>query len=203
MIEDGNITKKKILETALRLFSKNGFSATSVRQICREAGFRESVIYNHFASKYDILRIIFLIEVDSVRNEFFREVDIEMMQKNPKDVLYLIADRIMIYANDENRARFLRVIMMEMFRDSRAKKLIKEDVFENGKVMLKEIFLQMMKAGIIKEKDPQILANEFLGPLIFFNLEHLLRNSSNENITFRHNLIQEHIDFFWEKIKTN
>ncbi|QXM05355.1 TetR/AcrR family transcriptional regulator [Crassaminicella indica] len=203
MIDDGNPTKQKILETSLRLFSKNGYSATSVRQISREAGFRESVIYNHFSGKYDILKTLYDVEIASVRSEFLKNIDIDEIKKDPKRFLQRIADKIMIYSNDEDRAKFLKVIMMEMFRDSRAKELVKKDIFENSKIMLKNIFFKMRKAGLIKEKDPLMLANEFLATLIFFNLEHLLSNERNENKAFRHNLVKKHIDFFWENVKLN
>ncbi|QEK11514.1 TetR/AcrR family transcriptional regulator [Crassaminicella thermophila] len=199
MKEDGNGTKLKILEASLRLFSKNGFSATSVRQISKEAGFRESVIYNHFSGKYDILKTLFYIEIDSVRKDFLKEIELENIKNNPKGLLMSIADRFMGYSKDTKRSKFLKIIIMEMFRDSRAKELVKKDLFENGKIMLKNIFLNMIKLGIMKEKDPQILANEFLAPLFFINLEYLL--SSDENTFDKHKLVKEHIDFFWESVK--
>ncbi|QZY55838.1 TetR/AcrR family transcriptional regulator [Crassaminicella profunda] len=201
MIDDGNPTKQKIMETSLQLFSKNGYSATSVRQISREAGFRESVIYNHFAGKYDILKNLYFIEIKSVRKIFLKDIDMKWMKEDPKKFLMVIADKIMIYSNDEDRAKFLKIIMMEMFRDHQAKELIQKDVFENGKIMLEHIFLKMMKVGLIKEKNPLILANEFLGPLIFFNLDHLLSNFSDKNRESRDDLIKSHIDFFWENVK--
>lgn len=191
------------METSLRLFSKNGYSATSVRQISREAGFRESVIYNHFAGKYDILKNLYVIEIASIRKIFLKDINIKQMKSNPKEFLRSIADKIMIYSNDENRAKFLKIIMMEMFRDSSAKELIQKDIFENGKSMLKNIFSQMIREGFIKEKDPFILANEFLGPLMFFNLNHLLSNASDKNSEYRYYLVKAHIDFFWENVKTD
>jgi len=49
-------TRDRIIYAALTLFSQNGFSATSVRQIAQEVGIRESSIYNHFSSKDEILK---------------------------------------------------------------------------------------------------------------------------------------------------
>ena len=44
-------TKEKILDTALELFSRQGYDGASVRDIARAVGIRESSLYNHFPSK--------------------------------------------------------------------------------------------------------------------------------------------------------
>jgi AcrR family transcriptional regulator len=47
--------KEKFLAAALRMFARNGFVATSTRDICNEVGLAHSAIYNYFASKEAIL----------------------------------------------------------------------------------------------------------------------------------------------------
>jgi AcrR family transcriptional regulator len=51
----GEKTKNLILSKSLQLFSENGYSGTSVRNISSAVGLRESAIYNHFRSKKDLL----------------------------------------------------------------------------------------------------------------------------------------------------
>ncbi len=48
-------TREAILEAALRLFLRQGYHATGVREIAREAGVSLGAAYNHFASKEQIL----------------------------------------------------------------------------------------------------------------------------------------------------
>ena len=48
-------SKQKILEEALRLFSTNGYEATSIRQITDTVGIRKASLYSHFQSKREIL----------------------------------------------------------------------------------------------------------------------------------------------------
>lgn len=52
--------KDQILEVAARLFRKKGFKATSVRMIAAELGMEASSLYNHIASKQEILRELLL-----------------------------------------------------------------------------------------------------------------------------------------------
>ena len=53
-MERGN-TKQEILETALDLFSRQGYEATSIAQIAEAVGIRKASMYSHFASKQEIL----------------------------------------------------------------------------------------------------------------------------------------------------
>ena len=47
-------TRSNILEVANLLFSKNGYDATGVAEICSEAGVSKGAFYHHFASKQAI-----------------------------------------------------------------------------------------------------------------------------------------------------
>ncbi len=55
----GPLTRKQILDGALRLFSEKGFARTSVRDIAGEAGITDAAIYYHFASKRDLFEALF------------------------------------------------------------------------------------------------------------------------------------------------
>ena len=50
--------KEKILETALHLFAKKGYSSTPVSLIAKTAGVSQGLLYNFFASKEDVLKEI-------------------------------------------------------------------------------------------------------------------------------------------------
>ena len=46
-------TKEAILLEALDLFSERGFDGTSIRDIARAVGIRESALYKHFVGNPD------------------------------------------------------------------------------------------------------------------------------------------------------
>lgn len=50
------VTRQRILTASMRLFSRQGFARTTVRDIAREAGITDAAIYYHFANKDDLLR---------------------------------------------------------------------------------------------------------------------------------------------------
>jgi AcrR family transcriptional regulator len=50
--------KQHILESALKLFSKVGYEATSTRSIAQEAGVSEGLIFRHFQNKEGLLKYL-------------------------------------------------------------------------------------------------------------------------------------------------
>ncbi len=47
-------TKDKIMEAGLRLFSRKGFSMTSIKEIAQTAGISTGLIYRHFSTKEEL-----------------------------------------------------------------------------------------------------------------------------------------------------
>jgi AcrR family transcriptional regulator len=52
------VRREQILETALKLFAMQGFDATSTRQIAKEAGIAEGLIFHYFPTKASLLTAI-------------------------------------------------------------------------------------------------------------------------------------------------
>ena len=46
-----DVTRRKIAKSAIKLFVKQGFAATSISQIAQKAKINQSLIYHHFGSK--------------------------------------------------------------------------------------------------------------------------------------------------------
>jgi len=70
--------RQTILKTAANLFATQGFDATTTRQIAREAGVTEPLIYYHFKGKDDLFTRI----IDNTFSEYFSRID--KLEKNPE-----------------------------------------------------------------------------------------------------------------------
>lgn len=68
-------SRDRILACAVRLFADQGFAATSVKQIAREAGVAQGAMYTYFASKDELLREIFDLAMADVRSTFAADAD--------------------------------------------------------------------------------------------------------------------------------
>lgn len=52
-------TKKKIFESAIKLFTQKGYENASINDIADTIGIRQSAVYNHFRSKQELLDTIY------------------------------------------------------------------------------------------------------------------------------------------------
>jgi AcrR family transcriptional regulator len=59
-VTKGERTRQQIIQAAHRLFVERGYHGTSMRQIAKQAGLALGSIYNHFASKEEILAVVMI-----------------------------------------------------------------------------------------------------------------------------------------------
>ncbi|HEX6135706.1 MAG TPA: TetR/AcrR family transcriptional regulator [Longimicrobiales bacterium] len=63
-------SRELILTTALELFARHGYAATSVRMIAREAGISLGLLYNYYDGKEALLRAVFERTMADVQASF-------------------------------------------------------------------------------------------------------------------------------------
>lgn len=68
-------TKEKILDAAEKLFVNNGFSATSLRAIIKEAGVNTASVHYHFGSKEALIEAVFKRRVADMNRERLQLLD--------------------------------------------------------------------------------------------------------------------------------
>src|SRR6476661_6614120 len=59
--EEDPPAKREILRAAMKLFSRHGLAATSIRDIAGESGYTNPALYKHFASKEELALYLFEI----------------------------------------------------------------------------------------------------------------------------------------------
>lgn len=75
--------QEKILETALRLFANDGYTATSTNKIAKEAGVSEGLIFRHFGNKKGLLNAI----MQSAAQKLFSAIEHILLESDPKSVI--------------------------------------------------------------------------------------------------------------------
>jgi AcrR family transcriptional regulator len=63
-------TRQRLIETALRLFARDGYTETSVKGIAQEAGVAQGLLYHYFASKEALLQAIFAECMTQIQESF-------------------------------------------------------------------------------------------------------------------------------------
>lgn len=106
----GQQTREQLIEAALHQFAANGYHGTSMRQIAEAAGVAVGGIYNHFASKEEILKAVILAyhPLTAVA-PMLAELEGESFEA----LLRTVAHRF--YALVKARPELLNVLFMELF----------------------------------------------------------------------------------------
>jgi len=193
-------TKDLILDVALDLFSEKGFAATSIREIAKGVGIRKSSIYNHFASKDDIFRTLFSVFGAKTIKEIFESDDLRKKIDQPYEFFKTYARLIKEFLNNQEEQKLLKVMLIE-HNSQIVQRIMKEKFLGEDIEIIMGIFNEMIEKGLIKPYDPLTLANQFIGPLVFIRIQHLLLSYESNDFSRIYNLIDEHIEFFWNAIK--
>lgn len=99
---------KLILDVALRLFSQQGVSSTSLATIAKAAGVTRGAIYWHFKNKSDLFNEIWELSDASIS-----DLEIEYRAKFPNDPLSVIRE-ILVYVLEATVTEERRRLMMEI-----------------------------------------------------------------------------------------
>ena len=157
----GEQTREQILDAALSLFLQQGYNGTSMRQIAAEAGIALGGIYNHFPSKEELFRQVFL------RQHPYQGTLPAILAadgQSPEELVRDLADRML--AALRQRPGFLQLMLIE--------------IVEFQSVHMSEVFnivfpaafqvIQRLVAehpGLIRPIPPAVILRTFIG--LFFS----------------------------------
>jgi AcrR family transcriptional regulator len=82
--------KEHLIDTALRLFERDGYHATGIDRILAEAGVAKMTLYNHFRSKDELILAALRARDSRFRNEVMREL--AARSEDPAERLVLVFD---------------------------------------------------------------------------------------------------------------
>ncbi|MGH1387320.1 TetR/AcrR family transcriptional regulator [Kordia sp.] len=124
--------KRKVLETATKLFSELGFEKTSMALICKEAKVSKGLVYHHFESKETILIEIFtsstlkMVELNVITDDTIE----------PKKELKQLINNVFFQL--ENDKLFFQFNLNIMFQPS-TRSLLEVHIKERADILFKSV----------------------------------------------------------------
>lgn len=193
-------SKAVIEKISLNLFSKYGFTGTSIRMIAKNAGVRESAIYNHFSSKADLLNKIF--DKFNSGKTGGQILDDKLLEEivNPPVFMKKFFNKLFEIWNSEIETMIFKIIILEQFSNKNEIIPTIDKYFQPVREIWEMIFIEMIKHNVIKKSDPKLLVDEFLSYIFLLRIKSLTEQDNDNKKIIRK--INSHIDFFWDKIKT-
>ena len=161
-------TRQRILEVALRLFSTQGYAATSTRQLAKEAGVSEGLIFHHFGTKDELLFSI--LKTKHTLAAEVRKILYDYRDRRALDCLRAIAFcvRTLVYAETNP-------VCMLMF-ESQTNEVLHgkfQNIMEETAGLFSQFLKNKIAAGELrKEVSTKSMALGFMGSLIQFFILH-------------------------------
>ena len=168
-MEIGN-TKRSIMETALQLFSVQGYDATSISQIADAVGIRKASLYSHFASKQDILdslleEVLQQYEQHSVFAGKDWEKDPSGLPMNSDEAVTMVQGQLQYIVHDPLIQRGRKMLVIEQFRNSRLAKIQTRQNYTDIMSYFTGMIRCLIEKGVLKDEDPQMMASQFCLPV--------------------------------------
>ncbi len=197
-------TKENILQTALRLFARDGYEAVSVSMIAGELGVTKGALYKHYANKQAILDAIveriYQLDREQARKSNMPE---ETREQSFEAYTYISVQQLETFALEQFRfltedgfaAQARRLLILEQYRNTTLMDLYQRWLVTGPLNYLEDIFREMMRRGIVQEEDAELLALEFYAPLYLL----LSAADAASNNTGCPRLLLEHIKYFTQK----
>ena len=176
-------TKESILEEALRQFSQKGFDGTSMSDIAKPLGITKAALYKHFESKQQIFdEIIVESEVkykDVLEKLSVHYTDDSNKKMNKKDVdVYSgisaegLCENVLTFVrfsmSDEYSRQVRRMLTISQFQSRELGEMYTRRYVETMLGYDEKLFEQLIKAGVIKQGNPKVLAAMFYAPVIMY-----------------------------------
>lgn len=197
-------TKEKILQTALRLFARDGYEAASVSDIAGELGITKGALYRHYKNKKDIFDSIVerMYQIDAERAKKF-EVPEETFDRSPEPYRSTDMDKVRAFmeaqfdflTEDEFACNFRKMLILEQYRNPKIAELYQKCLVSGPVSYIEDLFREMAERGIWDKSDPKQLALEFYAP--FYLLLSISDTAPDKKESA--NLLKKHIERFIEK----
>ena len=199
-----NETRERILEVSLSLFSEYGFSAVSIRDICKMVSIKESTIYYHFKNKYAIFEELlyrFQSKADSMMGHLTSQISSETHTFGDNFYFEICNHFFEHYLMDEFCNKIMRIMQIEQFNNEEVQKIYKHWMFAEPLKFQSSIFQRLMDIGIMEKADSEYMAIKYYAPIFFFAQKWLLcgKLSEENKEAFRKNAYK-HIHVFFSEI---
>jgi AcrR family transcriptional regulator len=197
-------TKEIILEVALNLFSKKGYSGVSIRDICKEVGIKESSVYNHFKNKQEIFHTLcqhFMEVTNDIALSYYKQIS-DAATVTEEGFLFSCRRYVNDYLMEDKINKFICMLIIEQSTNEEAAKLYHEILFDKALEGQRQLLEWMIKIGFLKKMNPDDLVMEYYTPIVYWFHRYLVTDTISQDIKdIINQKITDHVGRFLSKYK--
>lgn len=162
----GEERRTQIITVAAQIFSKQGFTSTTTKEIAHAADINEAVIYRHFRSKEELYDAAIDFYIDEVQKLYTGVISAPLALE---ELLYAVGCRVLNFTNAN--VHLTRMMLFSGLEDHRASDRFLAAVTSRIINLIIERFAIEQKKGTIRNDiEPRLCALQFVGTMLFFNI---------------------------------
>src|SRR5579863_10483682 len=169
---DGHRTRQAILDAALHAFAEKGYFGSSLRDIATAVGVRESALYNYYPSKVALFEA--LIGADQQSKTERLSAAMADPITDVRVTLTRLADLTLEHFATPHQEQLFRILMSDGIRLARDGRINLFERMSSGQAQLHDLMRGLIRDRWLRPADPQLLAMEFMGPLLLWRQLHAI-----------------------------
>jgi AcrR family transcriptional regulator len=152
-------TKRAIFETAIKIFSTNGYDGATMDDMAANAGVAKGTLYYHFKSKEELFKFIITEGMEIIKEQIH-----EAAEKEGDSLSKLKAicrqQLSLVYENKD----FFKVVMSQLWGQE-IRQLELRVIINNYIHSIEEHLKKAMEDGVVKKGDPYFMSYTFFGAM--------------------------------------
>jgi AcrR family transcriptional regulator len=191
-----NNTKKAIFDSAIKIFSINGFNGATMDDIAQNAGVAKGTLYYHFKSKDEIFNFIIEEGMQTLKKQTFGQIEKE---EDPVNKLRIFCKTQLNLVNEYKD--FLKVVMSQLWGDNLRQLELRNAIFAYAKE-LEGYVKQAIESKLIKNDDTFLLSCSLLGSVCSLAIHDLIKNDKvlNSNLGNNENDTEKLLEYLLDGI---
>ena len=196
-------TKQEILDAALKLFSVQGYEATSISQLAEAVGIRKASLYSHFENKQAILDALIQTTMEEYeKHSIFANADWDdptftkdKEHMTPEMAAQMFLGQIRYILHDPKISSARKMLTIEQFQNPQMAQLQTKQNYTDVMHYVTGLVRFLSRQGQLADSDPEIMAAQLCLPISMW-LGLCDREPEREDDVMK--LIERHIRQFFE-----
>ena len=173
-------TKELIFAKSIELFALKSYNGTSIRNICKEVGIKESSFYNHYESKNKLLESIFDFFNKQLQTTEINDFDIDQITQKytlRELLIFALNKNIEIWNNIQTNQIWF-IVNTEQYNNILAARIIIEED-ERRVNLATNLFSHLQEKQKMKLTNPKILAYMYIYAIKSLHYDYSIRKLHN------------------------
>lgn len=169
----GGERRQQILGVAMRLFSQHGFRGTTTKEIARDAGVSEAMVFRHFANKQELYSAILDFKACSGSLGDPREFLADALRRKDDRAVFTELARALMHHHESDQ-EFLRLLTHAALEEHELAAMFWERTIRQMYEFLGGYVRERQRDGAFRQVEPAVVVRSFLGTIIHHSLNNTL-----------------------------